>query len=108
MTTSATRRPTRAPAPPGNFAYFSFTIMITGWTLFAIALLVSQGTLDDVWNAVRDLPLIPELAVWLVGFPFLLGLAVWESAWDPTVRGTLLTLVMVAYTLMFVPRERRR
>ena len=104
MSTTATRRPT----PPGLFAYFSFAIMIGGWTLFAIALLVSQTTLDEVWTAVRDLPLIPELAVWLVGFPFLLGLAIWEAGWDETLRLTLLTVVMVAYTLMFVPRERRR
>lgn len=107
MTTTATRRPARAPAPPGLFAYFSFAIMVAGWTAFALALLVSQGSLDDVWTAVRDLPLVPELAVWLVGFPFLLGLAIWESGWDETLRLTLLTLVMIAYTLMFVPRERR-
>jgi hypothetical protein len=78
--------------------------MITGWTLFAIALLVWQNTLDQTWATDRDLPLAFELVVWLLGFPFLLGLAIWAAGWDDTLRGTLLAVVVVGYTLMFVPR----
>ena len=49
---------------------------------FAVALLASQQTLDDVWTSVRDLPLVVEGLVWLLGFPFLIGLAIWRASWD--------------------------
>jgi hypothetical protein len=92
---------------PGRFANASFAIMVGGWAAFAIALLVSQPTLDDIWTSVRDLPLILEGVVWLVGFPFLIGLAIWHSSCDEAVR-LLAIAVLAVYTYVFVPRERKR
>jgi hypothetical protein len=94
--------------PSGLFAYASFAIMIGGWVAFAIALVASRQTLDDVWTAVHDLPLIVEGAVWLLGFPFLIGLAIWQASWDEALRLTVIAVLAVAYTYMFVPRERKR
>ena len=94
--------------PSRVFAYGSFAVMVAGWLAFAYALVASPGTLADVWTWVVDLPLVLELAVWLVGFPFLLGLAIWDGSWDETVRVAAITVVAVAYVLMFAPRERTR
>ena len=107
MSTSAARHPSVRTAS-GLFAYASFAIMVGGWVAFAVALVASQQTLHDVWISARDLPLVLEGLVWLLGFPFLVGLAIWQAAWDESVRLTVIALLAVAYTYMFVPRARQR
>ena len=107
ISTSAARHPS-VRTPSGLFAYASFAIMVGGWVAFALALLVSQHTLDDVWVSVRELPLVIEALVWLLAFPFLVGLAIWEASWDEGARLTAITVLAVAYTYMFVPRARER
>jgi hypothetical protein len=82
--------------------------MLGGWVAFAVALVASQHTLDDVWTTVRDLPLVAEGVVWLLGFPFLIGLAIWQTSWDQAVRLTVIAVLAVAYTYTFVPRVRKR
>ena len=106
MSATAVHHPPKR-SPSRLFAYASFAIMVGGWLAFLVALLTSQETLDDVWTAVRDLPLVLEGVAWLLGFPFLVGLAIWESSWDETVRLAAIAVLAVAYTLMFVPRDRR-
>ena len=105
MSASAARHPS-ARTPRGLLAYASFAIMVGGWVAFAVALIASRQTLDDVWTSVRDLPLVVEGVIWLLGFPFLLGLAIWQ-AWDEAVRLTVIALLAIAYTYMFVPRARK-
>jgi len=107
MSTSAARHPS-VRTPSGLFAYASFAIMVSGWVAFAVALVASQQTLDDAWTSVRDLPLVVKGVVWLLGFPFLVGLAVWQASWDEAVRLTVIAVLAVAYTYMFVPRVRKR
>ena len=107
MSTSAARRPS-VRTPSGLIAYASLAIMVGGWVAFAVALVASQQTLDDVWTSIRDLPLLVEGVVWLLGFPFLLGLAIWHASWDEAVRLAAITVLAVAYTYMFVPRARKR
>jgi hypothetical protein len=101
MSTSAARQPS-VRTPSGLFAYASFAIMVGGWLAFAVALVASQQTLD------RDLPLVVEGVVWLLGFPFLIGLAIWQASWDEAVRLTAIAVLAVAYTYMFIPRARQR
>jgi hypothetical protein len=103
MSTNATRHPT-VRTPSRLFAYASFAIMVGGWVAFAVALVASQQTLDDVWTSVRDLPLIVEGAAWLLGFPFIVGLAIWQASWDEAVRMAVIAVLAFAYTYMFVPR----
>ena len=107
MSTTAPRHPPDRTAP-GLFAYASFAIMIGGWVVFAAALLASPQSLEDVWTSIRDLPLVAEAAVWLLWFPFLIGLAIWQASWPEPVRLTVIAVLAVAYTYMFVPRARQR
>lgn len=107
MSTSAAHHPS-VRTPSGLFAFASFAIMVGGWAAFALALLVSQHTLDDVWVSVRELPLLVEVLVWLLAFPFLVGLAIWEASWDEGTRLIAITVLAVVYTCMFVPRARER
>ena len=107
MSTGATHHPP-ARTPSGLFAYASFAIMVGGWVAFAVALVASQRTLDDVWASVRDLPLVIEGVVWLLGFPFLVGLAIWQASWDEAVRICVIAVLAAAYMYMFAPRAWRR
>ena len=107
MSTSAARHPS-VRIPSGLFAYASFAIMVGGWVAFAVVLAASQQTLDDVWTAVRDLPLVVEGVVWLLGFPFLIGLAIWQASWDEALRLTVIAVLAIAYTYMFAPGVRKR
>ena len=107
MSTTAPPQPPDRTAP-GLLAYASFAIMIGGWVAFAAALLASPQSLEDVWTAIRDLPLLVEGVVWLLGFPFLIGLAIWQTSWEEPVRLTVIAVLAVAYTSMFVPRARKR
>ena len=107
MSTSTARHPS-VRTPSGLFAYASFAIMVGGWMAFAVALVAFQQTLDDVWTSVRGLPLIVEGVVWLLAFPFLIGLAIWQASWDEALRLTVIAVLAVAYTYMFVPRVRKR
>jgi hypothetical protein len=106
MSTVASRRlPT--PTPSRLFAYASFAIMVSGWLAFAVALMASQHTLDEVWSWVGDRPLLVEGVIWLLGFPFLIGLAIWQAPWDDIVRLVAIAVLSGACTYLFVPRKRR-
>lgn len=95
--------------PPSRiFAVVSFAIMVGGWLAFLGALIASPQTLDDVWNSVRNLPLPLEGIAWVLGFPFLVGLAIWQATWDEAVRLAAIAVLAVGYVYMFIPRERRR
>lgn len=105
MTTTRAVHKDAKPHTP-LFARISFAIMVTGWIAFAVAIVASQQTLDDIWTAVRDLPLIVELFVWLIAFPFLVGLAIWQASWDESTRLIAIAVLAIGYTLIFVPREK--
>jgi len=107
MSTDAAHHPS-VRTPSGLFAYASFVIMVGGWAAFAVVLVASQQTLDEVWTSVRDLPLVVEGVAWLLGFPFLIGLAIWQASWDEAVRLTVIAVLAIAYTYMFVPRARKQ
>ena len=107
MSIAAVRRAHRVQ-PARLFAYASFAIMVGGWVVFLFALIASRQTLDDVWTAVRDLPLALESLAWLLGFPFLVGLAIWNASWDEAVRLLAIAVLAVGYTYMFRPREPKR
>lgn len=79
--------------------------MVGMWILFFVALVGDR--LDDVWQWVRDMPLVVELGLWLLTFPWLLGTAVWESSWAPTVRVLLVATFAVGWTLISIPRRKK-
>ena len=107
MSTAAVHRAHRV-RPAQLLGYVSFAIMVGGWVAFLLALIGSRQALDDVWTAVRNLPLALEGLAWGLGFPFLVGLAIWNASWDEAVRLAAIAVLAVAYTYMFRPREPKR
>ena len=56
------------------------------WVAFGVALLWSQGSLDQAWATIRGLPLVVQLVVWLLFLPVMAGLWIWETTWPLVIR----------------------
>jgi hypothetical protein len=87
----------------GGVAWLVF--MVGMWILFFVALVGDR--LDDVWQWARELPLVLELGLWLLSFPWLLGTAVWESSWAPWLRACLVASFAIAWMLISIPRQKQ-
>ena len=66
-------------------------------------MLVSRPVvLDRAWTRVRGLPLIAKPVVWVALFPWLSGLAVWESKrGTPRARRNAVALVALAFIVFW-------
>jgi hypothetical protein len=98
---ATTTRP--AASRVGGVAWLVF--MVAMWIAFLVALLGDR--LGDVWQWARDLPLVLELGLWLLTFPWLLGTAVWESSWATWLRIIFVASFAIAWTLISIPRENK-
>ena len=85
--------------------YVLFGLFLVLWAAFGVALVASQGSLDQAWQTVRALPLVLQVVVWLLFLPVMIGLWVWEaSGWNVVVR-LVLVLGLAGWNLfMFLPR----
>lgn len=81
-----------------------FGVFAVLWIGFGAALLVSQGSVDQAWESIRNLPLIVQIVVWLLFLPVMVGLWVWESSWPLVVRIVLVLGVAGWNLLVFLPR----
>jgi hypothetical protein len=81
------------------FAFFAVL-----WVAFGAALIWSQGSLDQAWQAVRDLPLLGQIVVWVLFLPVMAGLWIWETSWPIVVRLVLVLGLAGWNLLMFLPK----
>jgi hypothetical protein len=81
------------------FAIFAFI-----WVAFGAALLWSQGSLDQAWQTIRDLPMIAQVVVWVLFLPVMIGLWVWETSWPIVVRLVLVIGLAGWNLLIFLPK----
>lgn len=81
-----------------------FVVFGVIWLAFGAALVVSQGSIDQAWQAIRDLPLIVQAVVWVLFLPVMFGLWVWESTWPFIVRLILVVGVAGWNLLIFLPK----
>ena len=82
---------------------YLFVVVCTGvWIAFGWALASRPAVLDRTWVRVRGLPLIAKPVVWVAFFPWLSGLAVWESnVGTPRARRIAVTLVALAFIVFW-------
>ena len=81
-----------------------FAIFAVIWVAFAAGLIFSQGSVDQAWQTIRDLPLIIQIVVWVLFLPVMIGLWIWETSWPLIVRLVLVIGVAGWNLLMFLPR----
>jgi hypothetical protein len=80
--------------------------MVGGWSLFFALVLFGESTLSDLWEGLRDLPIVVEGLVWLLLFPLVLATGVWESSWQTWVRVVLVACFAVGWSIAFFPRAK--
>ena len=95
-------------ARPTTGAYAWFGLMVGSWLAFGVLAVTSEDTLAGIWDWVGGLPLVLELVVWLLTFPWMLALAVWESAWNDEARVLVVLAIAIGWTLMSIPRPPRK
>jgi ABC-type amino acid transport system permease subunit len=81
-----------------------FVIFVLIWVAFGAGLLLSQGSLDQAWQAIRGLPLIVQVLVWLLFLPVMIGLWVWETTWPLILRLVLVVGIAGWNLLIFLPK----
>jgi hypothetical protein len=74
------------------------------WGAFFVVLFADR--LDGLWSAIRDLPLLVEVGVWVLFLPWVLGTAVWTSSWPVVLRVLLVVCFAVGWTVASFPREK--
>lgn len=100
MSKSTTTDVRRAPASSKGW----FVWMTGLWIVFFV--LMNNGQLDDLATWIRDLPIVFEILVWIVFFPQVLATAVWTSGWSEGLRITLVTLFVLVWALLSIPRPK--
>jgi hypothetical protein len=105
----ATRSPTRSTThtPSAGAAPLAGVFLIL-WIAFAAALIFSQGTLDSVWHWLGALPLVGQVAVWVLFLPLVVGLWIWESDWALWLRLVLIFMIAVGNIAAFSARPGTR
>jgi hypothetical protein len=80
-----------------------FVVVCTGiWIAFGWALATRPVVLDQAWGRVRAVPLLAKPVAWFAFFPWLSGLAVWESNWrTPRARRIAVALVALAFIVFW-------
>ena len=81
-----------------------FAVFAIVWLAFGAALVASQGSLDQAWQAIRELPLSVQVVVWILFLPVMAGLWVWETTLPFLVRLLLIVGVAGWNLLVFLPK----
>ena len=81
-----------------------FAIFAIVWIAFGAALVLSQGSVDQAWAAIRSLPLIIQAIAWVLFLPVMIALWAWEQAWPLLVRLALVVGIGAWNLLVFLPK----
>jgi hypothetical protein len=81
-----------------------FVVFLALWIGFGIALIASQGSLDDAWTWIRSLPLVLQGVLWVLFLPVMAGLWVWETTWPFLLRIVVVLGIAGWNLLVFLPR----
>ena len=90
-----TTRNTRSTASGGAGL---FTLL---WLVFLFFLVVEPARLDAVWAWFRDLPVIAQIAGWVLLLPLVIGLAIWQAPWATWIRVTLIVVLAIVNIATF-------
>lgn len=85
----------------GVLAFGLFAVL---WLAFGYAIVASQGSLDEAWRWIRELPLAGQIVVGLLTLPVTVGLWVWETSWPLIVRLILVIGIGTVNLATFFPR----
>jgi hypothetical protein len=82
----------------------AFGLFAVLWIAFGYAIVAQQGSLDDAWRWIRELPLPGQIVVGLLTLPVTIGLWIWETSWPFIVRLLLVAGIGAWNLYAFFPR----
>lgn len=87
------------------FNLLVWTLFTVLWIAFAAAVISSPGTLDDLWQQTRRLPVVYQGVIWLLFLPIMIGLWLWERTWALPIRLVLVIALGAWNVFLFFPRS---
>jgi len=81
-----------------------FGAFLVLWIVVGAGIVWSQGSVDQAWQAIRALPLLLQLVVWLLFLPVMAGVWIWETTWPLLVRIVLVAGLAGWNLLVFLPK----
>lgn len=102
---STGRKAVSVPMQAPGSAFFA--LMAGLWGSFVTLLAVSPQTLDDAYDWLRGLSLVPEVVMWVLTLPWTVAYLVYETSWQHWVRVLLVALVVTVHLSVCAPRSRR-
>ena len=102
----AERKRAAVPMQAPGSAFFA--VMAGLWGSFVTLLAVSPQTLEDAYDWLRGLALVPELVMWLLTLPWTVAYLVYETSWQHWVRVLLVAIVVTVHLGACAPRTPRR
>jgi hypothetical protein len=77
------------------------------WAGFGIAMWAAPATLTDIWEWAGDLSMAFKVIVWVLGLPWMIGLAVLQAGWSESVRVALVAGLALVSVWTFYPNRQR-
>jgi len=81
-----------------------FLVFAALWLAVGAGIVLSQGSVDAVWEQIRQLPLIIQALAWLLFLPVMVGIWVWETSWPLMVRAVVVAGLAAWTLLVMLPR----
>ncbi len=80
-----------------------FVIAAGLWVAFAVAVFLSQSSIDEVWAWFKTQSLLLQVPLGILFLPWVIGMWIWESTWSLAVRSVLVVGIAWANLYSFFP-----
>ena len=80
-------------------------VVVMSWVGFGLAMWAAPELLLDIWEWVGGLSIAAELVFWILGLPWMLALAVWQTAWPAGVQVALIAGIALFSVRTFYPKR---
>lgn len=92
-------------APPRWLAMAVWTFFVATWVVLGIVMIVSPGTIDEVWTWFGAQSTLLQVVAWIALLPVMIAVAVLRTAWELWLRIGVLVLCVTWTTVGFYPNR---
>jgi hypothetical protein len=73
------------------------------WVALGVAIVRAPDRVGAAWRRLRALPLLAQLAIWVLLLPVVAGIAVWQLGWPRLARMAVVAGIATWNLLVFLP-----
>jgi hypothetical protein len=85
--------------------WVSLAVVVVTWVGFGVAMWAAPGSLLDIWEWVGGLSIAFKMVLWVLGLPWMLGLAIWQTAWPEGVQVALIAGIALVSVWTIYPKR---